>query len=168
MFTLFSLKLIEINSLQISIFNADISFFITSWITWVRQKIVFCFLFYFTSCNLLSLFAIFFCIVLLLLALSVIITKRWIFRFFSNIILFTIFLKSVMIDDLDDRCWLRRSLRSITTSEDLFAVLLLIRNSNSLAGSLKNQQIPPISIQLRVKKPMIQLIVSTRLHEINN
>ena len=102
MFTLFLLKLIEINSLQISVFNADISFFITSWITWARQKIVSCFLFYFTSCNWLSSSAIFFCIMLLLPALSVIIVRRWVFRFCSCIIFFTVSLRfwSLWLSDL--------------------------------------------------------------------
>ena len=90
MFTSFSSKLIEIDSLQTSIFNADISFFITSWITWARQKIVSCFLFHFISCNWLSSSAIFFHIMSLLLTLSIIIIKKWIFRFCWNIILFTV------------------------------------------------------------------------------
>ena len=93
MFILFSSKLIEIDSLQISIFNADISFFITSWITWTRQKIVFYFLFHFTSCNWLNSSAIFFHIVLLLSALLMIIIRKWIFKFCLNIIFFIIFFK---------------------------------------------------------------------------
>ena len=83
-------KLIEIDSLLTSIFNADNNFFITSWIIWARQKIVSHFLFYFTACNWLSLSAIFVCIVSLLLALSLIIIRRWVFRFYSCIIFFTV------------------------------------------------------------------------------
>jgi len=87
------LKLIEIDLLQTSIFNADISFFIISWITWARQKIISHFLFYFISCNQVSLSAISFHIMLLLPALLVIIARKWAFRFFSSIILFTVSLR---------------------------------------------------------------------------
>ena len=93
MFTSFSSKLIEINSLQTLIFNVDISFFIINWITWARQKIVSCFLFHFTSCNWLNSSAIFFCIMLLLLTLSIIIIRKWVFRFYSSIIFFTVFFR---------------------------------------------------------------------------
>ena len=75
-FILFLLKLIKINSLQILIFNADINFFITSWITWARQKIVSYFLFYFISCNWLSSSAIFFHIISLLSVLLIIIIRK--------------------------------------------------------------------------------------------
>ena len=89
-FTSSSSKLIEINLFVVSIFNSDISFFITSWITWARQKIVSYFLFQFTSCSQLSSSAISFHIMLLLLALSVIIARRWDFRLFCSITLFTV------------------------------------------------------------------------------
>ena len=41
-----------------------------------------------------------------------------------------------------------RPLRPITTSEGSFVALLLVRGSNPLAGSLKNQQVPPTPTQL--------------------